>query len=245
MNYNDWVRTLENRTPGHLAGIVSAIDTLEKDVDIKREFGDLGLFAGFSLKNAAREALGKKKEQVAMTVAQRVYTMTVARIVAEYPQVNPAVITCPVTFRKVLEWIKGIKTDNSILDVAGAIIDTVIDDIHIYYHDLKSKFIKEADLDPDADESECSILYGDSYYSLEDSIREMLTVFFESGALMGANDGNESATLTTSFFWDCECKDNFIHPNSKRVCFDCNSVASDQPDSRVSEVVCAKLKGDI
>ncbi len=42
---------------------------------------------------------------------------------------------------------------------------------------------------------------------------------------------------TTEFFWDCECETNYIHPKTQKVCFDCNAIASEQPDSRVDEVV--------
>ena len=42
---------------------------------------------------------------------------------------------------------------------------------------------------------------------------------------------------TTEKYWDCECKENYIHPNSQKVCFKCNTVATDQPDSRVDEVL--------
>ncbi len=242
MNYNDWVRTFENRTPEHLAGIINAVDTLEKDIDIRREFDDLGLFAGFSIRNAAREVLKKKEEQFIETVAQRVYTMTIATIAEEYSQVNPAVITCPVTFRKVQQWIQGIKTNDSILDLAGAIIDVVIDDVCLYYPDLKSKFVKDAELEQGADESECSILYGESYYSLEDSIVEVLAIAFENKSLDKTNDDK---VQTTHHFWDCECDDEFIHPKDQRDCIKCNTTASGQPDSRVSDVVSARLKGEI
>ncbi len=242
MNYNDWVRTFENRTSEHLTGIINAVDALAKDTDIRQEFDDLGLFGGSSIRNAAKDVLKKKEEQFTKAVTQRVYTMVIATIAEEYSQVNPAVITCPVTFRKVLEWIQDIKTNDSILDVAGAIIDAVIDDAHLYYPDLTSKFIKEAGLCPGADESECSILYGDSYYPLEDSIVEILTIAFEKKELVLAND---DGTQTTLFFWDCECKDGVIHPKDQKVCFKCNKVVADQPDSRVSEVVSAKLKGEI
>jgi hypothetical protein len=60
MNYNDWVKTFENRTPEHLRGIVNAIDTLERDADILREFDGSGLFTGFCIRRAAKEALKKK-----------------------------------------------------------------------------------------------------------------------------------------------------------------------------------------
>ncbi len=71
--------------------------------------------------------------------------------------------------------IKEISTNDSILDVAGAIIDIVIDETHLYYPDLRSKFIEEACAESGAKESEISILYGNSYYDLEDAIVEMLT----------------------------------------------------------------------
>ncbi len=242
MNYNEWVEAFKNRTPEHLANLINAIDTLEKDTDIKREFSDMGLFTGFSLRNAAKEALMEKEEQFLKAVARRVYTMAIIRIAEEYPQVNPAEITCPVTYRKVIEWIKDIKTNDSTLDTAGAIIDAVIDDTHIYYPDLKSKFIKDADVRPGADESECSILYGESYYSLEDGIVNVLAVSRENKALVLATDED---VPTTSYFWDCECKDKFIRPKSVDTCLTCGAASVNQPDSRVAEVVEAKLKGEI
>lgn len=242
MNYNDWVRTFENRTPEHLRNLINAIDILENDTDFKREFSDMGLFAGFSIRSAAKEALKKMEEDFDKTVAQHVYTMAVARIVEEYPHINPTMITCPVAFGKVHRWLKDLKTNDSILDTAGAIIDSVIDDTHEHCPGLTSKFIKEADLKPSANESECSILYGDSYYSLEASIIDVLTIAFEKKDLALTYDNQ---TQTTPFYWDCECKDKFIHPKVQKVCFACNAVAADQPDSRVNEVVSAKLRGEI
>lgn len=46
---------------------------------------------------------------------------------------------------------------------------------------------------------------------------------------------------TTEKYWDCECKKNFIHPKSQQVCFKCNAVAGDQPDSRINEVLAQGL----
>lgn len=245
MNYNDWVKAFRERTPLQLGGIISALNTLEKDVDIKREFSGLGLFGGFSIRSATKEALKGKNDRHTKTIAQRAYTMTIARIVEEYPQVNPAVITCPATFGKVFDWIRETKTVDSILDTVGAIIDAVIDDTHLYYPGLRSKSIKEADLYPDANEAECSILYGDAYYSLEDSVVELLTAFLNNRELTCINDGGNSAISTTPYFWDCECGSRFIHPKIQQECFDCNTAASGQPDSRVSEVICTTLKGEI
>ena len=60
MNYSDWVNTFKNRTPEQLRELINAINVLEKDVDINREFDDAGLFAGSSgcsIRGAAKEAL--------------------------------------------------------------------------------------------------------------------------------------------------------------------------------------------
>jgi alcohol dehydrogenase class IV len=65
MNYHDWMKTFENRTPEQLHELIDAINTLEKDVDINREFDDAGLFAGSSgcsIRGAAKEVLKKKEE---------------------------------------------------------------------------------------------------------------------------------------------------------------------------------------
>ena len=62
MNYGDWVKTFKNRTPEQLRELINAINVLEKDVDINREFDDVGLFAGSSgcsIRGAAKEALNK------------------------------------------------------------------------------------------------------------------------------------------------------------------------------------------
>ena len=61
MNYEDWVKTFKNRTPEQLANIINAIDVLVQDTDIKREFSGTGLFGGFCIMSAAREALEEKK----------------------------------------------------------------------------------------------------------------------------------------------------------------------------------------
>lgn len=42
---------------------------------------------------------------------------------------------------------------------------------------------------------------------------------------------------TTEKYWDCECKDNFIHPKTQIQCNICGVVAEEQPDSRVNEVL--------
>lgn len=42
---------------------------------------------------------------------------------------------------------------------------------------------------------------------------------------------------TTEKYWDCECKDNFIHPKTQNKCNICGAVAEEQPDSRVNEVL--------
>ena len=42
---------------------------------------------------------------------------------------------------------------------------------------------------------------------------------------------------TTEKYWDCECKDNFIHPKAQIQCNICGATAEEQPDSRVNEVL--------
>lgn len=48
--------------------------------------------------------------------------------------------------------------------------------------------------------------------------------------------------LTDPDYWDCECKDNYIHKKSDILyCSICGTYEEDQPDSRVNEIV--KLTG--
>ena len=37
-------------------------------------------------------------------------------------------------------------------------------------------------------------------------------------------------------YWDCECKDDYIHPKSQSICILCDTEPNDQPDSRESEI---------
>lgn len=43
--------------------------------------------------------------------------------------------------------------------------------------------------------------------------------------------------ITTEKYWDCECKEKYIHPATKNVCPICGCEKDDQPDSIISEVV--------
>lgn len=52
--------------------------------------------------------------------------------------------------------------------------------------------------------------------------------------LFGAKEGE---ITTTPLFWDCECKENFIHPNTDFMCLECMCVQDEQPESRVEEVI--------
>lgn len=42
---------------------------------------------------------------------------------------------------------------------------------------------------------------------------------------------------TTEKYWDCECKNNFIHPKVQAKCNICGALAEEQPDSRENEVL--------
>lgn len=43
--------------------------------------------------------------------------------------------------------------------------------------------------------------------------------------------------VLTPKYWDCECAENYIHPRSVSSCAICKSRRSEQPQSRVNEVV--------
>jgi len=42
--------------------------------------------------------------------------------------------------------------------------------------------------------------------------------------------------FTTPDFWDCECKDDYIHPKTMSSCPECLADSDNSPDSRVEEV---------
>jgi hypothetical protein len=46
---------------------------------------------------------------------------------------------------------------------------------------------------------------------------------------------------TTEKYWDCECKDNFIHPKIQPRCYICGAIEEEQPDSRINEVLAQGL----
>ena len=42
---------------------------------------------------------------------------------------------------------------------------------------------------------------------------------------------------TTEHYWDCECKEDYIHSKSQIDCVKCNCAKEDMPDSMIREVV--------
>ncbi len=46
----------------------------------------------------------------------------------------------------------------------------------------------------------------------------------------------DPSVRTTSMYWDCECKENYIHQKNVAICEKCEADQDNQPDSRVSEV---------
>jgi len=46
----------------------------------------------------------------------------------------------------------------------------------------------------------------------------------------------ENKMETTTQYWDCECKEDYIRPREMDVCPICWAYREDQPDSRVNEV---------
>jgi hypothetical protein len=52
------------------------------------------------------------------------------------------------------------------------------------------------------------------------------------------NKGDLIVTIkTTEQYWDCECRENFIHPAAVNHCPRCDTYRDEQPDSRVNEVL--------
>jgi hypothetical protein len=55
--------------------------------------------------------------------------------------------------------------------------------------------------------------------------------------------------VLTSEYWDCECEKNYIHTHSEKKCSACGAFRSDQPLSRINEVVATglplKMKGNL
>jgi len=42
---------------------------------------------------------------------------------------------------------------------------------------------------------------------------------------------------TTPEYWDCECRNNYIHPATQNECPKCGALRDEQPDSIVAEVI--------
>ena len=50
--------------------------------------------------------------------------------------------------------------------------------------------------------------------------------------------------FTTEYFWDCECRNDYIHPKTELKCGKCGWEHHEMPDSRTIEVI-MMLKGEI
>ena len=42
---------------------------------------------------------------------------------------------------------------------------------------------------------------------------------------------------TTALFWDCECREAYIHPALELDCPRCQAMRDEQPDARIQEVM--------
>ncbi|MFA5375874.1 MAG: hypothetical protein WC455_09045 [Dehalococcoidia bacterium] len=49
--------------------------------------------------------------------------------------------------------------------------------------------------------------------------------------------GHEDRIVTDDRFWDCECKEHFIHPSFQSRCSICKCEQSEMPSSRVNEIL--------
>lgn len=47
---------------------------------------------------------------------------------------------------------------------------------------------------------------------------------------------------TTPDYWDCECKQRYIHPKTESRCAVCEAIEEHQPDSIIREVLQARLE---
>lgn len=47
----------------------------------------------------------------------------------------------------------------------------------------------------------------------------------------------KSEPVTNPNYWDCECREKFIHRREQDYCPRCGAWREDQPDSRVNEIV--------
>jgi len=41
--------------------------------------------------------------------------------------------------------------------------------------------------------------------------------------------------ITNPAFWECECKENYIHSKKEKVCKICKAYSEDCPDARINE----------
>ena len=60
----------------------------------------------------------------------------------------------------------------------------------------------------------------------------------------GVLEFKTETTLTTEYFWDCECEKNYIHSKSEYKCGECGYLHHEMPDSRTVEVI-KMLSGDL
>lgn len=49
----------------------------------------------------------------------------------------------------------------------------------------------------------------------------------------------EAGDTLTELYWDCECKDDYIHPKAQTSCPICGATSDEQPDSHLKEVLLA------
>jgi hypothetical protein len=49
---------------------------------------------------------------------------------------------------------------------------------------------------------------------------------------------------TTYHYWECDCKDKYIHSKTKDKCEACGCTADDSSDARISDVVRNMMKGE-
>ena len=52
----------------------------------------------------------------------------------------------------------------------------------------------------------------------------------------------DTDATTTREYWDCECKESYIHPKTENICVKCWARKDSHPDARLREVVVKLVK---
>ena len=129
-------------------------------------------------------------------------------------------------------------TDNDLTNIAGSTI-------HGYH--VEGVRIKRG---PYTDSDHYGIILGrnskghfvtwEFHFDEDDTISTYLGHYFMENKEVAIHDFNtrglDGVPKLSNEYWDCECKEKYIHPNSMDICPVCGAVRDEMPDSRQDEV---------